>query len=100
MDHYFLTLINGGGALCTIQRLKATCDEALSNLALNFNLRRYILGCILERRVRVLVMCALFYVGAYSFLPHKELRFIFPALPLFNAAAAAGAYTRSDFSST
>ena len=29
MDHYLLTLIYGGGPLCTIQRLKAKCDEAL-----------------------------------------------------------------------
>jgi hypothetical protein len=28
-DHCFLTLTYGGGPLCTIQRLKATCDEAL-----------------------------------------------------------------------
>lgn len=49
------------------------------------------LGALAERRVRVLVACATFYVGAYSFLPHKELRFIFPALPLLNAAAAAAA---------
>ena len=29
VGHYFLTLINGGGSLCTVQRLKATCDKAL-----------------------------------------------------------------------
>jgi len=29
MDHYILTFIYRGGPLCTIQRLKATCDEAL-----------------------------------------------------------------------
>jgi len=29
MDRYFLTLIYGGAPLCTIQRLKATCDEVL-----------------------------------------------------------------------
>jgi len=29
MDHYSLTLMYGGGPLCTIQRLKATRDEAL-----------------------------------------------------------------------
>jgi len=33
MDHYFITLIYGGGPLCTIQRLKATCDEVLSSFA-------------------------------------------------------------------
>jgi hypothetical protein len=41
MDHYFLSLINGGGPLCTIQRLKAKYHEALSNFGFNFNLRRY-----------------------------------------------------------
>ena len=49
------------------------------------------IGGYAERRVRALLACATFYVGAYSFLPHKELRFIFPALPLMNAAAAAAA---------
>jgi len=29
MDHYFLTLIYRGGPQCTMQSLKATCDEAL-----------------------------------------------------------------------
>ena len=33
MDHYFITMIYGGGPLCTIQRLKATCDEVLSSFA-------------------------------------------------------------------
>ena len=41
MDHYFLTLIIGGGPLCTIQRLKLKFDRLLSNLAFSFNLRRY-----------------------------------------------------------
>jgi len=41
MDHYFLTLINGGGPLCAIQRLKPKCCESLSNFAFNFILRRY-----------------------------------------------------------
>jgi hypothetical protein len=44
MDHYFLTLMDWGGPLCTIQRFKATCGEALSNVAFNFNLRRYTKG--------------------------------------------------------
>lgn len=47
-------------------------------------------GCVFERRVRGLVLVALTFVGLYSILPHKELRFIFPAIPLINVAAAAG----------
>jgi hypothetical protein len=41
MDHHFLTLEIRGGPLWTIQPLKATWYEALSNLCFKFNLRRY-----------------------------------------------------------
>lgn len=36
------------------------------------------------------VLTALGYVGLYSCLGHKEMRFLFPVLPLFNLAAAIG----------
>lgn len=47
-----------------------------------------LMSVFIERRARPIMFAALFYVGMYSFLPHKELRFIFPTLPLFNVAAA------------
>lgn len=50
-----------------------------------------LLGLFLEPRSRLPVAVAMTFVLLYSFLPHKELRFIFPALPLLNAAAASGA---------
>ena len=49
------------------------------------------LGAWLDRRARPWLAVALAYVGIYSLLPHKELRFLFPALPLFTLCAAAGA---------
>ena len=42
----------------------------------------------MERRARPALTCACFFVAIYSLLPHKELRFVLPATPLFNACAA------------
>jgi len=41
MDHDFLSLMNRGAPLCTIQRLKLKFDKVLSNLGFKINLRRY-----------------------------------------------------------
>jgi len=49
MHNLFLTLRNGGGPLCAVQRLKAKCDEALSDFAFKFNLCRYSLDrCVYQ----------------------------------------------------
>eukprot|EP00897_Mesotaenium_endlicherianum_P002825 jgi/Mesen1/2570/ME000162S01701 len=45
-------------------------------------------GALVEKRVRAYVAPAVAFVALYSALPHKELRFIMPALSLFNLAAA------------
>ena len=56
-----------------------------------------LVGAALERRVRAALAIGLFYVVVISRLPHKELRFVFPTLPLFTACAASAvgrAWTR------
>jgi alpha-1,6-mannosyltransferase len=47
------------------------------------------LGALLERRVQAPLAVALAFVLLYSNLGHKEVRFLFPVLPLWNLAAAA-----------
>jgi alpha-1,6-mannosyltransferase len=44
----------------------------------------------LDRQAVDMLGPALVFVGIFSFLPHKELRFIFPSLTLFNLAGAYG----------
>jgi alpha-1,6-mannosyltransferase len=47
------------------------------------------LGAFLDPKVRPVFLVGAGYVALYSNLPHKELRFLFPALPLWNLSAAA-----------
>ena len=45
-------------------------------------------GLYIDRRSHVIFISATIYVALYSFLPHKELRFIIYTVPLFNLVAA------------
>lgn len=47
-----------------------------------------LLGVFLERRLVQLMVPCFAFVALYSLLPHKELRFVFFALPLLNLSAA------------
>jgi len=45
---------------------------------------------VIDHKLLPFFVPTLGFVLIYSFLPHKEMRFIFPALPMFNACGAYG----------
>ncbi|KAL9175853.1 hypothetical protein ABFS82_02G139200 [Erythranthe guttata] len=51
----------------------------------------FMLGVLLDKRVRFYIIPVLSFVVLYSKLPHKELRFIISSLPMFNLSAAIAA---------
>lgn len=66
-----------------------TCAIPFALIGLLYQKRKSVLGLFDSEPVQLLGP-ALIFVGIFSFLPHKELRFIMPSLTLFNIAGAYG----------
>ena len=102
MDQDFLTLINWGGPLCIIQRLKVTCGVLLSNYAFKFNMRRFT-KVTFSYDVRWQQSDTLWINRWDAYLNMRggdDIHWFSILNSLFVTCFLAGAYTRLRFSST
>jgi alpha-1,6-mannosyltransferase len=89
--HFYFTSALPRALLISLMFIPFGCLRMLPSFAAIKTLKhRAIQRSLINWNPLLLLFPAVVFVVIYSFLPHKELRFIFPSFPLFTAVAAVG----------